>query len=209
MLGGTRNLPARLADGRAGGRICRQPGGRAAIPGTRDTAEAARAALRAFLGGFGIGPEQGRDLLVEQLLPDACARCRVHPEEPGACATLHAEQAFETWLIAVLGAERLAGQPALPIGRAAFLACGGPTNWPDLILVHEPLPQVFVAAMRAAAPSLAPLPTPGVMAAQSLEAWSIADVRRAVLKFLDESLGWLTHARPLITVPIKLGKPTS
>jgi hypothetical protein len=26
---------------------------------------------------------------------------------------------------------------------------------------------------------------------------------------LDESLGWLTHARPLITVPIKLSKPTS
>ena len=173
-------------------------------------AEAARAALRAFLAGFGMGQEQGRDLLIEQLLPDACAWCRAHPEEdPGTCATLHAEQVFETWLTTVLGAERLAGQPALPIGRAAFLACGGPTNWPHLILVHEPLPEVFVAAMRAAAPSLAPLPTPGVMAAQSLEAWSTADVRRAVLELLDDSLGWLTHARPLITVPIKLSKPTS
>lgn len=209
MLGGTRNLPARLADGRAGGPICQQPGDREAIPGIEDTAEAARAALRAFLAGFGIGQEQGRDLLVEQLLPGACAQYRAHPEEdPGACATRHAEQAFETWMTAVLGAERLAGQPALPIGRAAFLACGGPSIWTDLILDHGALPEAFVVAMRAAAPSLAPMPTPGTMAAQSLEAWSIADVRRAVREFLDESLGWLTHARPLITVPIKLGKPT-
>ena len=178
------------------------------MPDAKDV-EAARAALDEFLAGFGIGPEQGGDRLVERLLPGACARCRACPEEdPGACATLHAEQAFEAWLTAVLGAERLTGQPALPIGRAAFLACGGPTNWPDLVLVDEALPEVFVAAMRAAAPALAPLPTPGTMATQSLETWSIADAGRVAAELVDENLAWLTHARPLIAAPIKLGKPT-
>ena len=203
LEGRTKNLPARLSDGRAGGPIRQQPDDRHAV-------EAARGALRAFVAGFGVGPEQGRDLLVELLLPGASARCRAYPEEDaGACATLHAEQAFEIWLTAVLGAERLAGQPALPIGRAAFLACGGPTTWPDLILVHEGLPEAFVAAMRAAAPSLAPVPTPGAMAAQSLESWSIADLGRAVVEVLDTHFARLSHARPLITVPIKFTRPTS
>jgi hypothetical protein len=197
----------RLADGRAGGRICEQTGD--ALPRDEAVPEAVRAALAAFVAGFGIRPEQG-DLLVERLLPGACARCDACPEEdPGACAAAHAEQVFENWLSAVLGAERLAGQPALPIGRAAYLACGGPTNWPDLVLVDEALPEVFVAAMRAAAPTLAPLPTPGTMAAQSLETWSLADAGRAAAELLDENLAWLTQARPLIAVPIKLGKPTS
>ena len=118
-------------------------------------------------------------------------------------------RSFETWLTAVLGAEKLAGQPALPIGRAAFLACGGPTSWPDLILVDEALPEAFVAAMRAAAPALAPMPTPGTMAEQSLESWSVADAGRVVVEVLDAHAAWLTHARPLITVPIKIDKTTS
>ena len=57
-----------------------------------------------------------------------------------------------------------------------------------------------VAAMRAAAPSLAPAPMPGAMAAQSLDSWSLAEV-------VETNLGWLGQARPLIAVPIKLGKP--
>ena len=197
----------RLADGRAGGRICEQPG--EALPRAEAAPRAVRTALAAFVAGFGIRPEQG-DLLVDRLLPGACTRCDACPEDdPGACATSHAEQVFEDWLTVVLGAERLAGQPALPIGRAAYLACGGPTNWPDLVLVDEALPEVFVAAMRAAAPTLAPLPTPGTMAAQSLETWSLADAGRAAAELLDDNLAWLTQARPLIAVPIKLGKPTS
>ena len=122
---------------------------------------------------------------------------------------LHAEQAFETWLTAVLGAEHLAGQPALLIGRAAFLACDGAAKWPDLILVDEPLPEAFVVAMRAAAPLLAPMPAPGAMAAQSLEAWSIVVAGRALAGVLDANRAWLSQARPLITVPIKFGRPTS
>lgn len=210
LEGGTKALPARLSDGRAGGSICQQTDDRyGATPGAKEAVESARTALRAFLAGFGVGPQQGRELLVEQLLPGACARRRAYPEEdPGVCATLHAEQAFEIWLTAVLGAERLAGQPTLPIGRAAFLACGGPTTWPDVILVYEALPEAFVAAMRAAASSLAPMPTPGTMAAQSLESWSIADAGRAVVEFLDANVAWLSHARPLITVPIKFTRPT-
>jgi hypothetical protein len=210
LTGGTTKMPARLYDGRAGGPICQQPDDRQeTIPGAKEKAEA-RAALRSFLAGFGIGPEHDGEPLVEQLLPGAWARCRAQPEEDvSTCATLHAEEAFEAWLTAVLGAEELGGQPALPIGRAAFLACGGPTSWSELVLVDEALPEAFVAAMRAAAPSLAPMPTPGAMAAQSLESWSIAEAGRAVVEVLDAHAAWLGHARPLITAPIKISKTTS
>ncbi|MGH6920332.1 MAG: hypothetical protein ACREJ0_21825 [Geminicoccaceae bacterium] len=207
LLQGGTDLPAPLASERARGAIDVQPDDhRPAMPGAADVgaADAARAALRMFMAGFGIGADERCDRLVERLLPGACARRRDDSQKSlGECAILHAEQAFETWLSFVLGAERLAGQPALPIGRAAFLACDGPTAWPDLILVDDALPEPFVAAMRAVAPSLAPMPTPGAMATQSLESWSIADAGRAVVEVLETN-AWLTHARPLITVPIRL-----
>ena len=208
LTGGTTHLPARLYDGRAGGPSCEQSdSGQAAM--ARDE-EAATAALRSFLAGFGVGPEQGDELLAERLLPGACARRGVRPEEDaGTCATLYAEEAFEIWLKAVLGPDELGGQAALPIGRAAFLACGGPARWSDLILVEEALPEAFVAAMRAAAPALAPMPTPGTMAEQSLESWSIADAGRVVVEALDAHAAWLGHVRPLVTVPIKIDKTTS
>jgi hypothetical protein len=172
-------------------------------------AEAARGALCTFLEGFGIA-DQRRDELVARLLSGASARHREEPQTSLAeCVILHAEQEFEAWLTAVLGAESLAGQPALAIGRAAFLACDGPTAWPDLILAHEALPEAFVAAMRAAAPLLLPVATPGTMTAQSLESWSAADAGRAVAEVVDVNLAWLTHARPLIAAPIKLTRTTS
>ena len=170
----------------------------------------ARAALRTFLEGFGIGADHRCDVLVERLLPGALAAGCNQPEASVAeCATRYAEQEFETWLTHVLDADRLAGQPALPIGRAAFLACGGPAAWPELLLVHEGLPEEFVAAMRAAAPVLCPIPTPGAMVAQSLESWSVADAERAVVEVVDANLAWLTHARPLIAAPIRLTRTTS
>jgi hypothetical protein len=166
--------------------------------------------LRSFLEGFGIGAHPRCDVLVERLLPGALAAGRNHPEaSAGECATRYAEQEFETWLTQVLDADRLAGQPALPIGHAAFLACGGPTAWPELLLVHEALPEEFVAAMRAAAPVLCPIPTPGTMPAQSLESWSVADAGRAVAEVVDANFAWLTHARPLIAAPIRLTRTTS
>jgi hypothetical protein len=166
--------------------------------------------LRTFLEGFGIGPPPRCDVLVERLLPGALAAGRNQPEASVAeCATRYAEQEFETWLTHVLDADRLAGQPALPIGRAAFLACGGPIAWPELLLVHEALPEEFVAAMRAAAPVLCPIPTPGTMVAQSLESWSVADAGRAMAEVADANLAWLSHARPLIAAPIRLTRTTS
>jgi hypothetical protein len=162
------------------------------------------------LEGFGIDADERRDLLVERLLSGARAcRCDEPHESLSEAAVLHAEQQFEAWLGFVLGAESLEGQPALPVGRAAFLACGGPSRWRHLILVDEPLPEAFVAAMRAAAPTLAPLPMPGPMTAQSLETWSIADAGHAAAEVVDAHLAWLGYARPLIAAPIKLTKPTS
>jgi hypothetical protein len=202
--GGTAKMSAR----RVGGRICQRADDHSrAMPGAKG-AEAARTALRGFLAGFGVGADARRDPLVEQLLSGALARHRGHADKSLAeCAMQHAEDAFEAWLTVVLGAERLAGQPALPVGRAAFLACDGATAWPDLILVEEALPEAFVTAMRAAAPSLAPMPTPGTMTAQSLESWSLADAGRALAEVLDANVSWPTYARPLITVPIKLTRP--
>jgi hypothetical protein len=51
------------------------------------------------------------------------------------------------------------------------------------------------------------MPTPGTMAAQSLESWSIADAGRALAEVLEANVSWPTHARSLITVPIKLTRP--
>jgi hypothetical protein len=190
-----------------GRRVCREPGGSGWAEAEGGDADAMKEALRDFLAGFGLGPGIGRDLLVERLLPGARARRSVRPEEdPQEFATSHAEQELEAWLAAVLGPELVGDQPALPIGRAAFLACDGPARWPDLILVARDLPDAFVAAMRAAAPALAPAPMPGAMAAQSLDSWSLAEAGRTALEVVDANLGWLGQARPLIAVPIRLGR---
>jgi hypothetical protein len=187
-----------------------EPGDRCwVVPGSEQAAAAMTAALEAFLAGFGIGAEQGGHL-VELLLPGAYARCSAAPEQdPGECALLHAEATFEAWLSAVLGADKLDGQPALPVGRAAFLACGGPTAWTHLVLVEDALPEAFVTAMRAAAPVLAPVPMPGTMVAQSLERWSMAEAGRALGELLDANVGRLPQARPLLTVPIRLVRSDS
>jgi hypothetical protein len=46
------------------------------------------------------------------------------------------------------------------------------------------------------------------MAAQSLESWSIADAGRVVVETLDSHVAWLSHVRPLATLPIKIDKTT-
>jgi hypothetical protein len=121
---------------------------------------------------------------------------------------LHAEQQFEVWLSAVLAPELAVGQPALAAGRAAFLSCGGARSWPHLLLVHDPLPEGFVTAMRAAVPPLSPLPSPAAMPAQALESWSIAEVARGALDLLGAT-AWAASARPLVMASIKLARPRS
>jgi hypothetical protein len=44
------------------------------------------------------------------------------------------------------------------------------------------------------------------MAAQSLESWSLTDAGRVAFEVVDANLGWLGPARPLIAVPIRLGR---
>ena len=208
-MGGTN--PVRL-EGRAGTLRHQQPedGDQAETSSVTQARTAAETALRTFLAGFGIGPGRDGDRLARQLLPGASALWQADPgEDPGGCALAHAEQAFEVWLTALLGDERLAGQQALPLGRAAFLACDGPGRWAGLLLTDDPLPEEFVAAMRAATPVLVPIPAPGAMGAQSLDAWTVADARRAIATALDANAVWFGYARPLITVPIKLDRSTS
>jgi hypothetical protein len=119
---------------------------------------------------------------------------------------LYAEQRFEAWLGVVLAAELAPEQSALTAGRAAFLSCGGPAGWPELILVHDPLSDGFVTAMRAAMPQLAPVPAPASMPEQALESWSIVDVAQVALDLLGTTFAWAASTRPLVTASIKLAK---
>jgi hypothetical protein len=161
-------------------------------------------ALERFLAGFGMAGEHGRRL-TERLLAGARRHRRDHPQFGLAqCATVHAEEQFEAWLAALLGPELAAGQSALVAGRAAFLSCQGASAWPELVLVHDHLPEPFVTAMRAAVPPLAPMPAPATMPAQALESWSIVDATRAALDLLAVSFAWAANARPLVTTSIKL-----
>lgn len=203
---GVSNPSARSGGSGVSDSSCVQPNDRGSTTERVDAAgatEAARAVLRSFLEGFGLGPDHGA--LMERLLDGACAD---RHDDLGTCVLEHAEQRFEAWLGSVLGPDTPPGQPALAIGRAAFLACGGPTEWTHLILLQEDLPEAFVAAMRMAAPTLAPMPTPGTMAEQPLESWSIVDAVRGLEEVLGGSLGRWASARPLLA-SIKQIKPTS
>ncbi len=175
-----------------------------------DAVRAARRALHSFAAGFGMGPGACRDALTEGLLAGAQRHHRDHPQiDLADCATRYAEQQFEAWLGVVLASELAPEQTALAAGRAAFLSCGGAAAWPELILVHDPLPDAFVTAMRAAMPPLAPLPAPASMPEQALESWSIVDVAQAALDLLAPTFAWAASARPLVTASIKLPKPWS
>lgn len=183
------------------------------VPEVAGAASEARTRLHAFLTGFGIG-EDARLVLVERLLAGACDHHRDHPDLSRADgAVLHAEQCLEAWLRGVLGLA--ADQPALPAGRAAFLACGGPDTWPDLVMVRDDPPDAFVSAMRAALPPLSPLPAPATMTEQPLDSWSLddaarfLDVVRRELAVMSETSAWATRTRPLVTASIKLAKPWS
>jgi hypothetical protein len=148
--------------------------------------------------------------LTERLLTGAQHHHRDHPQiDLADCATWYAEEQFEAWLGVVLATEVAPDQTALAAGRAAFLSCGGAAAWPELILVHDPLPDGFVTAMRAAVPLLAPLPAPASMPEQALESWSIVDLAQAALDLLAPTFAWATSARPLVTASIKLSKPWS
>ena len=174
-----------------------------------DAAGEARTSLHDLLASFGVDPRR-HDGLLEQLLAGAHRRQRDQPHIGlGDCAMSYAEQRFEAWLGIVLEPEIASGQPALTAGRAAFLACGAPTAWPHLILVHDNLPDAFVNAMRDAVPALSPLPSPATMTAQALESWSLRDAAPAALQLLGSTLAWAANSRPLVTASAKLTKPWS
>ncbi|MEM7026038.1 MAG: hypothetical protein AAF637_26185 [Pseudomonadota bacterium] len=172
----------------------------------------AKAALRTFLASFGIGRSKPGDLLVQRLLAGALRHDRHHPRFSAAeWATLYAEEQFEAWLRAVLAPETPETEhrrSTLAVGRAAFLACGGPTRWHQLILVRNQLPEAFLVAMRSAMPPLAPMHAPRSMEAQALDSWSIAEICRGLLDALGSAYAWSTNA-PLVATSIKLVKSRS
>jgi len=175
------------------------------VPYPADTA-GERCALSALLASFGVGPDQ-HDKLLEELLAGARHRHRGEPHRAFRdCAVAYAEERFETWLATVLEPELDCDQAALPVGRAAYLACGGPTTWPHLLLVHHDLPDTFVAAMRRAAPPLSPVPAPAAMSEQALESWSLVDSARAALQLIGTALAQTVSVRPLAMASVRLTK---
>jgi hypothetical protein len=178
-------------------------GGYASQPVDSERGEA-RGAVCSFLAGFGLDPADCRDL-VERLVAGALAYRHGQPDKPLAqCAFEHAEQAFEAWLAAVLGREHLGDLAPLVVGRAAFLLCEGPTRWSELVLIHDDLPAAFTDAMRAAVPPPTPVPAPGVMAAQSLESWSVAQAANLVSGALGTQVTLLTERRTPSAAAIEL-----
>jgi hypothetical protein len=164
----------------------------------------AHAAVCSFVAGFGVDPADCRGV-VERLVAGArAARCGQQDKPLAQCALEHAEQLFEDWLAAVLGREH-AGDPALlVVGRAAFLLCDGPALWSEFVLIRDDLPPAFTDAMRAAVPPPTPVPAPGVMAAQSLESWSLAQAANLVGGALGAQATLLTGRRTPSVAPVEL-----
>ena len=207
LEGGSANPPAMPTDD-SGGRLTDQRSGNA-VCGSQpaeddDGGWEAHAAVCSFVAGFGLDPADCRGL-VERLVAGAqAARCGQPDKSLAQCALEHAEQLFEDWLAAVFGREHTGDPPLLVVGRAAFLLCEGPALWSEFVLIHDDLPPAFTDAMRAAVPPPTPVPTPGVMAAQSLESWSLAQATNLVGGALGAQATLLTGRRTPSVAPVEL-----
>lgn len=136
--------------------------------------------LHDCFAGFGLGPCERRDQLVDDLVQRTSTRWAEQPEADAAALAVEiAEADLDAWLTHVLGSAVLGEQPPLLAGRAACWSCA--PRWPDLLLVHDDLPSAFVEAMRAALPVVTPPPLPAAMVEQPYDSWSLFDLAAAWL----------------------------
>lgn len=209
LEGGSANPPALSTGGPNGRPTDQSPGDRVCSSqptGDDQKGREAHVTVCSFIAGFGLDPADCRDL-VERLVAGAPADRCGQPDKPCAqCVLEHVEQLFEDWLAAVLGPEHLGDLAPLVVGRAAFLLCGGPSLWSELVLIHDDLPAAFTDAMRTAVPSPTPVPAPGAMAAQSLESWSLAQAANLVGGALGAQAALLTDRRTPRAAPIELDR---
>ena len=142
-------------------------------PGLDDRQAAERKLCRLFKS-FGVDALVVRDRLIDPFLDRATTLWRPHAGiDFAALAVREAEADLETWFASLLGQTLEDRASAVMTGRAAFLMCGGPTRFSDLLLLPiEDLSAAFVSAMSDHAPSAVPPSKLGEMHHQPYEAWS-------------------------------------
>lgn len=139
-----------------------------------DDSQAAERKLCRLFKSFGVDAPSHRDRLIDPYLDRAAALWRPHASADFAALALReAEADLETWFTTMLGQALEDRASAVMIGRAAFLMCGGPTRFADLLLLPaETLPDAFISAISDHAPSAVPPSQVGEMHHQPYEAWS-------------------------------------
>lgn len=146
-------------------------------PDLEDRQAAERKLCRLFKS-FGIDALAFRSRLIDAYLDRAADFWR-----PGAgtdfaaLALREAKTDLEAWFSALLGENPGNRETAVMTGRAAFLMCGGPSNWADQFL--KPLGSLdpkFVSAIGDHAPTAVPPSELGEMHHQPYIAWSPSNV---------------------------------
>ncbi len=151
-------------------------------PGLEDRQAAERKLCRLFKS-FGIDALAYRERLIDPYLDRAITLWRPYASVDLAALAVHdAEDDLEAWFASLLGQALEDRASAVVAGRAAFLMCGGPTRFADLLLQPvESLPVAFVSAICDHAPSTVPPSELGEMHHQPYQAWSpTAMVARAL-----------------------------
>ncbi len=141
-----------------------------------DARQAAERKLCRLFQSFGIDAMTERSRLIDPFLDRAADYWHPHAgSDLGAIAVEEAEAALEDWFTALLEDRLGEFDSAVMVGRAAFLMCDGPTDWPDQLLQPlDSLPSAFVRALRDGAPNAVPPSEQGEMHHQPYQAWSPA-----------------------------------
>jgi hypothetical protein len=138
---------------------------------------AAERRVERFLADFGVPRGRRRELVVQSCVARATEEWREHPgRDLGALAFAQAEETLAQWFRAVLGAETIAQNPPLLVGRAAVEICEAAGSWPGTLSTCDRLPPAASEALRRAGVSATPSEMQGTMRPQVLEPWSVKDL---------------------------------
>ena len=138
---------------------------------------AAERRVERFLADFGVPRGRRRELVVQSCIARAIEQWREHPgRDLGTLAFAQAEETLAQWFRAVLGAEAIAQDPPLLVGRAAVEICEAAGSWPGTLSTCDRLPLAASEALQRARVAPTPAEMQGTMSAQALESWSVKDL---------------------------------
>jgi hypothetical protein len=130
-----------------------------------------------LLADFGVPRGRRRELVVQSCVARAIEQWREHPgRDLCGLAFSQAEETLAQWFRAVLGADTIAEEPPLLVGRAAVEICEAAGSWPGTLSTCDRLPPAASEALQRAGVAPTPAPMPGAMVAQALEPWSLTDL---------------------------------